>query len=328
MNFTFDTPLVSVIILCYNQSEIIGRAIESVLNQTYQNIQVVIIDDCSKDNSRQVIERWKTKFPEKIKTYFQPLNIGHPANMNTGYKLCDGELVSFCDGDDWYFPEKIEQEINYLKNNPAVDVVHSNYDYYTIDGKFLKHWADRENEIPTGDIFLPLFSLRYPYKAHLRYEMTSKKIIEEVGYYDDQIPIWVDWDFRLRLASKYKFGYCHYIGSAYTANPEGLTNVLKQETILKNLQIVIEKNKAQLQKYPISEAKKAMKAIQLPLKKLTLAINTRKGNHDFFKTLKFLWQYPAEAREFRFVMNSMFGKKFVESLSSIKRKVIKKTSAE
>ncbi len=320
MKLSSETPLVSIIILCYNQAAIIGRAIESVLGQTYQNIQLVIVDDCSKDNSKQVIEGWQTKYPGKIKTYFQPSNVGHPTNMNTGYRLCDGELISFCDGDDWYFPEKIEREVNYLKKNPDVDVVHSGFDFYKIDGNFIKHWVQDENQIPAGDIFLSLFSLQYPYKVHLRYELTSKKIIEETGFYDERIPIWVDWDFRLRLAAKHKFGYCHYTGSAYTENPEGLTIVLKQETILKYLRFVIDKNKCNLKNYPDSSVRKANKAINLPVEKLTLAINTHKGQHSFFKTVGFLSKYPSQINDPRFLINSMFGKRLLRTLSALKQK--------
>ena len=321
MQISSDHPLVSVIILCYNQGDIISRAIESVANQTYRNVQLVIVDDCSKDNSRQVITEWKNKYPGKIKTFFQQSNVGHPANMNTGYKLCDGELITFCDGDDWYFPEKVEREVEFLKTHPNVDVVHSNYDYYTIDGKFIKHWTTAEKLIPKGDIFLSLFSLAYPYKAHLRYELTSKKIIEETGYYDENIPIWVDWDFRLRLASKYKFGFCNYIGSAYTSNPDGLTNVLKQEIILKNLQIVIEKNKSVLEKYPRQTSMKVLKAIHLPVEKISLTVDFRKGKPSFFNTLKFLWQYPSEMKDTRFIINSMFGSRIMKFLSGVKHKI-------
>ena len=325
MKFSSDPPMVSVIILCYNQANLVSRAIESVLNQTYNNIQVVIVDDGSRDNSRPMIQEWSNKHPEKIKLFFQPVNAGHPASMNTGYRLCDGELITFCDGDDWYFPEKIEREVNYLKVHPEIDAVHSNFDIYTIDGNFVKHWTTDEKKIPGGDIFLPLFSLEYPYRAHFRYEMTSKKILEETGFYDPHIPIWVDWDLRLRLASKYKFGYCHYVGSAYTENPDGLTNVLKQETILKYLQIVINKNKHVLKNYPEKKAHKALTSIKLTVEKLALAVNMHKGNPSFFKTIRFLWHYPAQLTEIKFVLNSMFGKKFMQLLSGIKRKIKRPT---
>jgi glycosyltransferase involved in cell wall biosynthesis len=244
--------------------------------------------------------------------------------MNTGYKLCDGELITFCDGDDWYFPEKIEREVEFLKTHPDVDVVHSNFDYYTIEGKFTKHWATNEKQIPQGDIYLPLLSLQYPDSVHLRFEMTSKKILEETGYYDDRIPVWVDWDLRLRLAAKHKYGYCHYIGSAYAENPTGITQVNKQETVLKFLEFVIGKNKEHLSHYSSSEAKKAMKAINKHVKGLRLAINFRNHQHSFSSTLKYLAEYPRQIRDWRFILHSMFGMSFMQSMANIKQKLLGK----
>lgn len=322
MILTLDKPLVSVIILCYNQSEIISRAIKSVLDQSYQNIQVVIVDDCSKDNSKEVIQDWLKKYPDRIKFSIQPQNVGHPRNMNTGFKLCDGELITFCDGDDWYFPEKVEREVEFLKTHPEVDVVHSNFDYYTIEGKFIKNWAINEEQIPQGDIFLQLYSLQYPQGAHLRFEMTSKKILEETGYYDEQIPVWVDWDLRLRLAQKYKFGYCHYIGSAYAENPFGITLVYKQETVLKYFQFVIEKNKGHLVNYSTKQVKSANKVNHLFSEILRLSINFRNKKHSFKDTIKFLIAYPHKIKEWRFILYSMFGMKFMKTLLAVKQKFL------
>jgi glycosyltransferase involved in cell wall biosynthesis len=322
MKLSSDQPLVSVIVLCYNQADIISRAVESVLNQTYRNLQLVLVDDCSKDNSKEVILDWYKKHPDRIKYFFQPQNAGHPKNMNTGYRLCDGELITFCDGDDWYYPEKVEKEVNFLINHPETDVVHSNYDFYTIDGKFIKHWALKEDEIPQGDIFRQLFALQYPYCSHLRYEMTSRKILEEAGYYDDSIPVWVDWDLRLRLAAKYKFGYVHYVGSAYTENPVGVTMANKQETILKFLERVIEKNKPHLLTYPPGDVSKIMKAINFHVRSLRLAVNFRKGNHSVSETIKYLADYPKQITNWRMIGNSMFGMKFMKSLSAFKQKII------
>ena len=192
MHLSAEYPLVSIITLCYNQEAIIGRAIESVIKQTYPNIQLVIVDDGSKDGSRDLINQWKNRYPEKIKVHFNERNIGHPKSMNVGYGLCDGELISFCDGDDWYFPQKIEKEVALLKSNPEYDVVYSNYDFYTVNGEFVKHWSFEPAEIPQGNIYLDLLSLKYPFGSHLRYELTSSRILQDIGYYDDRIPIWVD----------------------------------------------------------------------------------------------------------------------------------------
>jgi glycosyltransferase involved in cell wall biosynthesis len=315
MKLSSENPLVSVIILCYNQADIVSRAIESVLNQTYKNIQVVLVDDCSRDNSRQVITDWQMKYPERIKTFFQPTNVGHPANMNTGYRLCDGELITFCDGDDWYFPEKVEREVELLKRNPDIDVVYSNFDFYTVEGQFLRNWVKDGEALPTGDIFPALLALEYPEKAHFHYEMTSKKILEGENYYDERIPIWVDWDLRLRLAAKYKFGYCPNVSSAYAQNPQGLTNVLKQETILNYYRFVVEKNRRHLDAYPKSVSKKVNREINLSLNKLELAIKLHKGEFTFFNSISFFCKYPSELKDRRFLMNTLFGKKLVEGLA-------------
>jgi len=323
MKLSSDTPLVSIIVLCYNQADIVGRAIESCLSQSYKNIQLVVVDDCSKDNSKQVIESWQTKYPEKIKLFVQPVNVGHPANMNTGYHLCDGELITFCDGDDWLFPKSVETQVDFLRNNIDYDVVYTNFSYYDLKGNLIKVWATEDDKIPSGDIFPDLLSLNYPDKTHPHFEMTSKKIIDEMGYYDESIPIWVDWDFRLRLAAKYKCGYSSYIGNAYSVHPGGLTSTLKQESILKYYQFVVNKNKNILDKYPQAFSKKILKSTYLPIDKLTLSIDLHKGNHSPVKTLRFLLKYPAQIRDLRFVVNSMFGKKILGTLSALKQKLKK-----
>jgi glycosyltransferase involved in cell wall biosynthesis len=322
MKLSSHTPLVSVIILSYNQEGIIGRAIVSVLDQTYKNIQLVIVDDCSKDNSRQVIADWQKKYPGQIKTYFQPVNVGHPANMNTGYKLCDGELITFCDGDDWYFPKSVETQVDFLRNNPDYDVVYTNFSFHDMEGNLLKVWASNTDKITSGDIFPDLFSLNYPGNVHPHFEMTFKKIIFDTGFYDESIPIWVDWDFRLRLAAKYKCGYCSYVGNAYTTHPGGLTSTLKKETYLHNMIKVINKNKKELDKYQPALKRKVLKSINMHVEKMRLSINLHKGSHTFFQTLQFLWRYPNQIKDIRFAINCMFGKKTLTTLSSIKRKLM------
>ena len=320
MKFSTDKPLVSVIVLCYNQAGIIGRAIQSVLNQTYSNIQLVVVDDCSKDDSKNVIESWFKKYPEKIKYFIQPQNVGHPRNMNTGYRLCDGELVTFCDGDDWLFPKSVEMQVDFLRSHPDYDVVYTNFSFHDMEGNLLKVWASDSDKISSGDIFPDLFSLNYPGYVHPHFEMTSKKIIEETGFYDESIPIWVDWDFRLRLAAKYKSGYCSYVGNAYTTHPGGLTNTLKSETYLTNLVKVIEKNKHHLSKYSPGQVKRVMKAINMHVKGMQLAVNFRNHQPSIIHTIKYLAEYPCQITNWRFILASMFGINFTQSLTKMKQK--------
>jgi hypothetical protein len=185
-------------------------------------------------------------------------------------------------------------------------------------------WASDTDKIPSGDIFLDLFSLNYPNYVHPHFEMTSKKIIEETGFYDESIPIWVDWDFRLRLASKYKSGYCNYIGNAYTTHTGGLTSTLKKETYLASQVKVIEKNKQHLSKYPPRQAKRAMKVISMHVKRMRLAINFQNHQPSFVNTVKYLAEYPQQIADWRFVFNSMFGVNFMQSLALVKQKLLGK----
>lgn len=111
-------PLVSVIIPVYNRAELILETINSVLNQTYQDFEIIIIDDGSVDNTKQVIESIKDS---RIKYIYQE-NAGTSAARNNGTKNAKGEWIAPLDSDDIWLPEKLEKQINFLKNNPDIDI--------------------------------------------------------------------------------------------------------------------------------------------------------------------------------------------------------------
>lgn len=96
--------MISTILCNYNYDQFIGQAIESVLAQTYDNFELIIIDDGSTDNSREIIT---TYTDSRIKTIFKE-NGGQASAFNEGFKLCQGEIISFLDSDDWWQPEKLE----------------------------------------------------------------------------------------------------------------------------------------------------------------------------------------------------------------------------
>jgi glycosyltransferase involved in cell wall biosynthesis len=104
-------PLVSVMVTSYNQLESLKRALKSVQDQTYSNIQIVVADDYSTDGSREYLLSIANQYPEKVKLVFQPENGGIPKNKNAGFRACEGDFITYLDGDDFYFPEKIENEV-------------------------------------------------------------------------------------------------------------------------------------------------------------------------------------------------------------------------
>ena len=101
-----ENPLVSVIVPVYNVEKYINRAIESIINQTYQNIEILLIDDGSQDGSGIICDEWSLK-NNMIKTYHRQ-NLGPAASRNFGVKYSQGEWIIFIDSDDWVEPQYIE----------------------------------------------------------------------------------------------------------------------------------------------------------------------------------------------------------------------------
>ena len=110
-------PLVSIIIPTYKRSEMLPRAIESVLNQTYKNIQVIVVDDNDPDTEFRIATEQRMllyNYNPRVKYIRHEKNMNGSVARNTGIKNADGEIVAFLDDDDWYLPEKIEKQVEYL----------------------------------------------------------------------------------------------------------------------------------------------------------------------------------------------------------------------
>ncbi|WP_161809827.1 glycosyltransferase [Lyngbya aestuarii] len=117
-------PLVSVLINNYNYGRFLNDAIDSALNQTYSNIEVIVVDDGSTDNSREVI----ASYGDKIVSIFQE-NRGQGSTFNSGWKASNGDILCFLDSDDTFYPEKVEECVNLIlskqANSPLIIVSHN-----------------------------------------------------------------------------------------------------------------------------------------------------------------------------------------------------------
>src|SRR5258708_4353339 len=104
-NYNISSPLVSIIIPCYNQSNYLSAAIESVLKQTYSTLEIIVVDDGSTDNTKQVAQGY-----DKV-VYVYQNNQGLSASRNTGMRNCKGVYLLFLDADDWLYPDAIKINI-------------------------------------------------------------------------------------------------------------------------------------------------------------------------------------------------------------------------
>ncbi|MBI3481612.1 MAG: glycosyltransferase family 2 protein, partial [Bacteroidetes bacterium] len=152
-------PLVSVVCLCYNHEQFVREAIESVVNQTYPNIQLIIVDDCSHDGSASIIQQLVDQNPRI--TFIQlKENIGNCAAFNKGFALVKGDFVIDFATDDVMLGDRIEKQVNqFLKLDQSYGVAFTNADYIDSKGAFLRNHVEHLrgkkliSKIPEGSIF-------------------------------------------------------------------------------------------------------------------------------------------------------------------------------
>ena len=148
-------PLVSVIMPTYNHAQFIGDAIESVINQTWQTWEMLIIDDGSTDNTKSVVQSYVSK-DSRIKYFALGQNSGRAAvARNYGINNSKGKYVAFLDSDDMWKPTKIEKQIELLENDDNIFMVYSRY-IVIKNGIFLRILPKRK-KLRAGNVFVSLF---------------------------------------------------------------------------------------------------------------------------------------------------------------------------
>ena len=137
-----DVGLVSVVMPMHNASRFVGAAIESVLAQTYQNWELLVVEDCSTDNSVEIAQKYASQNP-KIQVLFNDNPIRMPsAPRNMGIRAAKGRFIAFLDSDDLWFPQKLEQQLAFFGDNRTA-IVFSNYEKIDEEG-------NRANRIVTA----------------------------------------------------------------------------------------------------------------------------------------------------------------------------------
>jgi teichuronic acid biosynthesis glycosyltransferase TuaG len=137
VNDLYKNETVSVIIPVYNASKYIGETIESALKQTYKDIEIILVDDCSRDNSRQIIEGYM-KIHRNIVYHLQEKNSGAAVARNKALDLAKGRYVAFLDSDDLWYPEKIQKQIDLMKNKQNIAFCYTAYEMVDDEGKLIK----------------------------------------------------------------------------------------------------------------------------------------------------------------------------------------------
>jgi len=203
-----EKPKVSVIIPTFNRAKLLSQSIKSVLDQSYQDFEIIVVDDASTDNTEKIVEGFDKR---KVKYIRHKKNKGGAVARNTGIKAARGEYIAFQDSDDKWLPDKLEKQMEIFKNlSPEVGIVYTGL-----------WWILKRNFVAAPTI------------------LVRKKCLEKIGMFNERLPRLQDWELAINLSRYYMFKYVDepLVVSLYT--PNSISN--DRKALIKSLEIILSK---------------------------------------------------------------------------------------
>jgi glycosyltransferase involved in cell wall biosynthesis len=204
-------PVVSVVIPSYNRADVVGQTIDSILGQQCNfEFEIVIGDDCSTDNVREVLKDYQQRFPAIIKLLFHNTNLGLGANWATCVQHCRGKYVANCDNDDfWHNPEKLQLQVDYMEQHQEIGVCHTYYRKLNRKKNQYKELLSNNNENLTEPLYLAILHLN-GFECCNASILYRKEVLDQYINLDDYIKhrfTLQDWNTWVVLGYYSKF-YC------------------------------------------------------------------------------------------------------------------------
>jgi len=237
-----DKPLVSVVIPTYNRANLLPRALDSVLNQTYENLEVIVVDDGSKDDTEEVMKEYDDP---RVKYIRFEENKGANVARNTGIKSAESNFIALQDSDDKWLPKKLEKQMDlYLEDPDTPKLV-----YCKVRGTFANGSTVTvpENWVNPKEGYLHDQLLRSNFVSTVGM-LTEKKCLEKVGYFDEELPRKQDWDLALRLSKHFEFKFIdEVLVHAYHEDQHIQSDV---DALLEAYELIFEKQIENFLEYP------------------------------------------------------------------------------
>lgn len=226
-------PKVSVIIPTYNRAEFLRSAIRSVLNQTFQDFEIIVVDDASKDKTQEVVSSFSDRRIEYIR---HEINKGGSAARNTGIRMSEAEYIAFLDDDDEWLPEKLHMQVELMESSPPmVGCIYTGFSF-----------VDRNNE--------RVLAQRIPSKrGYLFNELANgncigtsstpllrKECFEKVGLFDERLSSNQDYDMWIQISKEYQFECIEKVLVTYRVHENKVSN--NQGAIMNGLEIMLQKH--------------------------------------------------------------------------------------
>lgn len=214
-------PTVSVIIPTYNREKFIGAAVKSVLDQTFKDFEIIVVDDGSTDGTADVVKEFSS---EKIRYIYQP-NQGRSRARNHALELAKGRYLAFLDSDDLYLPEKLGMQVDFMDKRPDCGMVYTSAHCIDENGNSLPHVYEAR---VSGWIYKDI-AFFVPVTITLPTVMARREVFEVVGGFDENMERFEDTDMWRRISKTFQIGAMqtytcllrtHHENSLITQNPE------------------------------------------------------------------------------------------------------------
>ncbi len=202
-------PQVSVVCICYNHRAFIKEAIESVLSQTYANLQIIIVDDASTDGSMALIQEFSNQHA-RIQTLLLSDNVGNCTAFNHGLRLATGDFIIDFSTDDVMLADRIQKQVDFFSmQTEKVGVVFTDAIYIDENGKPFRNHYDYLfakkliTRVPTGDVFREVLTSYFICSPTM---MVRKRVMDALKGYDETLA-YEDFDFWVRASRKFEFAF-------------------------------------------------------------------------------------------------------------------------
>jgi len=301
-----NNPRVSIIIPTYNRAYLLGRAIKSVLKQTYQDFEIIVVDDGSTDNTEEVVKGFNK---EKVKYIKYKVNRGGNAARNTGLKNAYGKLIAFLDSDDEYLPEKLEKQLKVFENSndSKLGFVYCGAILRDKNGEFAKVLPEVK-----GDIFREVLKNNCITGGGSS-PLIRRKVFKKCGLFDESEYLKKggaqEYEMWIRIAKYYHFDFVNDCLIKYYYHFNSITGSSKYKDKAKAYEYIVNKF--------IEDYKKVSGTLSYNLSVVAgfycCGKKTKKGRKLFLESIKV---NPFNFRSYFYLLLSFLGLKFYQKIYS------------
>lgn len=219
---------ISVILPVYNGEQYLGEALESILCQTYANIELIVVDDCSSDRTGEIIKKY-SEFDGRIRYIRNTVNLKLPRTLNVGFAYATGDYLTWTSDDNRYKSEALERMVYWLESKSDIDMVYADYTGIDSDGKVT---CEREMGEPSEIVFHNVVGACFLYK---------KEVAKKAGEYDAALFLAEDYDYWIRIKKVGRLLHIHENLYYYREHGQSLT-ACKQVQVISQTYRVTEKH--------------------------------------------------------------------------------------